>query len=252
MPGFEVGGLRLWNSGSRWSKLEPQRGVYDWPKLDRHVEPAERAGVSLLFTLSGTPGWASPDGPEMNFFERPRTSAPDDLAVWEGYVHTVATRYRGRIQAYEVWDAANVEAGYSGTVETMVELASRVDQALYRSARWVPPLWNTGQGFTLRRVSEGLLLQLGQRQAPDHVAAARRPSDEGGVARAGAGPDAEHVLRAGGEGRVAEQRLGVPIPARRCGAPDLVDRPRYRTRSRATGRRRRAHPRRRAPAREPW
>ena len=198
---------------------EPQRGVYDRPNLDRHVEPAERAGIPLLFTLNGTPGWASPDGPKMNFSERPRTSAPDDLAVWENYVRTVATRYRGRIQAYELWDAANVEAGYSGTVETMVELTARAGRAIKESdpnALVVCPgtaeLWDPAAlawlerfarldgyshcdveagdgrelrrpllpGRPLRRVPEGLLLQLGQRPAPDHVAAARRNSGSGG------------------------------------------------------------------------
>lgn len=42
MPGFDVGGVRLWESETRWSQVEPERGKFDWEVLERSVRGAER------------------------------------------------------------------------------------------------------------------------------------------------------------------------------------------------------------------
>jgi hypothetical protein len=142
MPAFGVGAVRLWNSGTRWEKLEPERGRFEWFRLDRLVEPAREAGVPVLFTLGGTPAWASPDGPETVFGDGSRTSPPDDLDDWDRFVGELARVYRGRIDAYELWDAANHQRIYSGSVETMVamtERAARVIKAADPAAEVVCP-----------------------------------------------------------------------------------------------------------------
>lgn len=130
MPRFGVGSVRLWNSGTRWEKLEPERGKFEWFRLDRLVDPANAAGVPVLFTLGGTPGWASPNGPETVFGDGSRTAPPDDLAEWDRFVRVLADRYRGRIAAYELWDTANDPRGYSGSVETMVEMTALAARAI--------------------------------------------------------------------------------------------------------------------------
>ncbi|MGE6737112.1 helix-turn-helix domain-containing protein, partial [Streptomyces sp. NPDC059900] len=45
MPSFRVGALRLWDSETRWSQLEPRRGEFDWTTLDRLLEGAGRQGL---------------------------------------------------------------------------------------------------------------------------------------------------------------------------------------------------------------
>lgn len=130
MPQFGVGSVRLWNSGTRWQKLEPERGRFEWFRLDRLVDPAVRAGVPVLFTLGGTPAWASPSGGETNFGDGSRTSPPDDVADWDRFIRELATTYQGRIAAYELWDTANKRQGYSGSAETMVEMTTRAGRVI--------------------------------------------------------------------------------------------------------------------------
>ncbi len=55
MPSFRVGAVRLWDSGTRWSEIQPARSAFDWSVLDRQLTAAENAGLPLLFTLGATP-----------------------------------------------------------------------------------------------------------------------------------------------------------------------------------------------------
>ena len=53
---------------------------------------------------------------------------PREIADWENYVRAVATRYKGRIEAYELWNEPDFTVPhprgfYSGTPEKMVDLA---------------------------------------------------------------------------------------------------------------------------------
>lgn len=125
MPAFMVGAVRLWDSGTQWVNLEPARGEFAWTVLDREVAGADAAGLPVLFTFGGTPGWASPAGPEGPYPEKPRTTPPDDLADWDSFVDAVVRRYHGRIEAYELWALANDPRFYSGSSETLVEMTRR-------------------------------------------------------------------------------------------------------------------------------
>jgi len=128
MPTFRVGAVRLWDSRTRWADLEPRRGEFDWSILDRLVAGAGRAGLPALLTFGGTPEWASPDGALSVYDDGSRASPPDDLADWDRFVDAVVRRYRGRIEAYELWVLANDRRLYSGSVETLVEMTRRASR----------------------------------------------------------------------------------------------------------------------------
>ncbi|WP_112265403.1 helix-turn-helix domain-containing protein [Lentzea terrae] len=161
MPSFRVGAVRLWDSGTRWSEIERRRGEFDWSVLDRQVAGAERAGLPVLFVFGATPRWAAPGGGATPYPDGSTSAAPDDLADWERFVGAVATRYRGRISAYELWVLANDVRYYSGNVETLVDMtvrAVRVIRAAAPDATLVCPgmgrLWESdGMGF-LKRFAE--------------------------------------------------------------------------------------------------
>ncbi|MFI0404474.1 BTAD domain-containing putative transcriptional regulator [Actinomadura sp. 3N508] len=125
MPGFRVGAVRFWDSGTRWSNLQPRRDAFDWSALDRMVAGARRAGLPMAYTMGMTPAWAAPGGPRSAYSDGSRTAPPDDLADWDAYVRAVVTRYRGRIEAYELWDYPNTPYHYTGDVATLVELTRR-------------------------------------------------------------------------------------------------------------------------------
>jgi transcriptional regulator with XRE-family HTH domain len=125
MPTFDVGTVRFWDSHTRWANIEPRRGEYDWSVLDRLVAGAARMGVPSLFTLGGTPDWASPTGPHSPYDDDSRTSPPTDLTDWTDFVRAVVRHYHGGIAAYELWVMANDPHFYSGSVETLVDMTRR-------------------------------------------------------------------------------------------------------------------------------
>jgi hypothetical protein len=117
---------RLWDTHTTWVQLEPRKGDWDWRMLDRTVNVAQAHGVELLYTMGRTPQWASARPQEMG--ENPNAqpggmAEPKNLEDWRNYVRTVATRYKGRIKAYEVWNEPNLPNFYSGTPQAMVDLA---------------------------------------------------------------------------------------------------------------------------------
>ncbi|TCO55870.1 glycosyl hydrolase family 39 [Actinocrispum wychmicini] len=161
MPGFRVGSVRLWDSGTRWATIQPRRGEFDWSVLDRLVDGAVRAGLPPLFVLGGTPAWAAPNGPEMAYDDGSRTAPPDDLADWDTFVRALVDRYRGRIDAYELWVMGNHPRYYTGTTETLVEMTRRASQIIKAAdpkARVVCPgmgrLWEAEAQRVLQRFAE--------------------------------------------------------------------------------------------------
>lgn len=133
MPTFRVGAVRLWDSGSRWSEVQAQRNEFEWSVLDRNVNAAANSGLPVLFVFGGTPRWASPHGPVGPYPDGSTPAPPDNLADWDDYVHTLVQRYRGRIEAYELWVLANDPRFYAGSVETLVDMTRRASQII-RSA----------------------------------------------------------------------------------------------------------------------
>jgi len=79
---------------------------------------------------------------------------PADLADWENYVRTVATRYRGKIRLYELWNEPKFSdvkqsrnsAFFSGSTQAMIELA-KVAQRVLKQVD--PANQLAGPGFTV-------------------------------------------------------------------------------------------------------
>ena len=129
-PALRFGAFRTWDSGIIWPTVEPQRGVYHWDELDKDVAEAERRGAKFLFTLGLTPQWAAPKGP---LTYAGVSAPPDDLADRRDFVRAVATRYKGRIEAYEVWNEPDLSQFYSGTPAQMVALEKATAEAVHQT-----------------------------------------------------------------------------------------------------------------------
>ena len=115
---------RLWDTQTTWRQLEPRKGVWHFQVLDQCVALAEQHHVQILMTLGQTPAWASARPTEKTYF--PGTAAePASLSDWDDYIRTIATRYKGRIHAYEIWNEPNLPMFYSGTIPTLAEMSQR-------------------------------------------------------------------------------------------------------------------------------
>ncbi|GAA2910307.1 hypothetical protein GCM10010517_76790 [Streptosporangium fragile] len=161
MPTFRVGAVRFWDSGTRWAGIQPRRGEFDWSTLDRLVDGANRAGLPALFVFGAAPSWAAPQAPTGPYQDRSRAAAPDDLDDWDTLVKALVSRYRGRIEAYELWVMGNDPRFFTSGVETLVEMTRRAGEIVRREdpeAIVVCPgmgrLWDAEARRTLERFAE--------------------------------------------------------------------------------------------------
>jgi len=59
-PTIGFGGVRLWDTDTRWAQLEKSQGVYDFSHLDDFLSEAKAHGLSnILYTFGEVPQWAS-------------------------------------------------------------------------------------------------------------------------------------------------------------------------------------------------
>ncbi len=89
-----------------WEDIEPRQDEYDFSRADALIDAVERRGLKLVARLTDTPDWAHPSlaGVEQTFVDAP----PDDLADWGEFCGALASRYRGRIAAYQLWNEPNL------------------------------------------------------------------------------------------------------------------------------------------------
>lgn len=141
-PDQRFGSVRFWDSNLRWGDLSPSPGQWNFQRFDRFVYEASSKDSKILYTLGSTPRWASSRPDERCSYGFGCAAEPIRLAHWEEYVRRVATRYRGRIEAYELWnepyfsdfsvDRVQPVAFFSGSVSDMVEMARLARQVLDR------------------------------------------------------------------------------------------------------------------------
>jgi hypothetical protein len=124
-PTAKFGTLRLWDTGTSWTSLEPQQDVWNWQPLDIWVAAAEQHGVpDILLTLGQTPPWASTNPDDVNYIGAGAPAPPTDNQYWRDYITAVAQRYKGRIRYYEIWNEPNDPTYYTGTVAELAELTA--------------------------------------------------------------------------------------------------------------------------------
>ncbi len=131
-PAVRFESWRLWDSGVAWPQLEPQPGKWDFTLLDRYVQVAAEHDVEIVLTLGLTPSWASARPRELSAYGRGNAAPPRHRADWEDYVRVVATRYKGAIRSYEIWNEPNDRANFSGSPEEMQQLSRTAYEVMKR------------------------------------------------------------------------------------------------------------------------
>jgi hypothetical protein len=88
-----------------WREIETYAaGDRDWYRADALVRDVEEAGLSLIARLDRQPFWSQANGgwPPLD------SAPPAENSTFEGFCEAVAARYRGRIEAYQVWNEPNL------------------------------------------------------------------------------------------------------------------------------------------------
>lgn len=83
-----------------WDAVEMAPGEYDWSNLDNIVGDANAAGLNVMLSFQHAPE-----------FYRSETSGlmPADPSTYGTFLGAVASRYAGKIQAYELWNEENLD-----------------------------------------------------------------------------------------------------------------------------------------------
>ena len=102
--------------------LERSPGSWDFSTLDTRVANAASQGASVLLVLGHPPAWAA-TRPDLSAYGG-SPSPPEDVSAWRTYVRTVAQRYAGRIEAYEIWNEPNLTQFWADSPEDMATLTA--------------------------------------------------------------------------------------------------------------------------------
>lgn len=135
LPG--VGSVRLWDTDTTWRVLNPRPGKYAWATLDARVAQAQAQGHTVLLVLGATPTWAaeSLSDQDASWLGPGSAAAPTDLEDWRAFVKATARRYKGKIEAYQVWNEPTLAAFWRGTDAQL----ARMTAIAYQEIKAVDP-----------------------------------------------------------------------------------------------------------------
>lgn len=90
-----------------WRDFEPVQGQIDFATLDNIVDTLNASGINVLFTVTTSPTWARTSTEE--------SGPPDDFTTYGTFISALASRYVGRVQAYEIWNEPNLRREWNST-----------------------------------------------------------------------------------------------------------------------------------------
>jgi polysaccharide biosynthesis protein PslG len=147
------GGFQWVKQRFEWRNIEGKnRGNFEWNEPDRIVDAISQAGLRIIARVDNQPQWAS------STITWPGSGPPDDPRAWSDYLTALATRYKGRIQAYEIWNEPNLDrewgdktpdpAAYARMLKASYAAIKAADpQALVVSAGMSPTTTNNAQAI---------------------------------------------------------------------------------------------------------
>lgn len=213
IPSVRYGTVRLWDSGVAWGQVEQSRGRYWWPGLDRAVGNANAQGAEILYVLGSTPTWAASNRTQGTYPNRGAASNPRRMADWKSWVTAVVQRHGNSIDAYQIWNEANLPTFWQGTPAQMAQLtlvATRIIRRLDPTAKVVAASSTVRLSSAFNRFFPRYLAELRKRGWPVDVFAIHTY----GPSTASPGLRATYVAKA------RKARFGRRgLPHGRCGTP---------------------------------
>ena len=146
-----------------------------WDKYDQIVSLAASHGLELLVRLSSPPDWSRAVGAAGGAF-----APPDNVADFADYAAAVATRYRGQVHYYQVWNEPNIYNEW-GDHPVDPEAYTRLLCATYQRLKQVDPAIVVVSGVLAPTAELGALNDAGGNNLNDYIFLQR-------MYAAGAGP----------------------------------------------------------------
>jgi polysaccharide biosynthesis protein PslG len=109
-----------------WNSIEYARGLYRWDEIDHLVRQAQQYHLKILFSVARAPGFSRPEPIEED-------GPPSDFSIFHDFMNALASRYKGRVVAYELWNEPNLAREWRGldlSAEKFVELIKQGAQGV--------------------------------------------------------------------------------------------------------------------------
>ncbi len=127
----EDAGFRWVKQEFAWREIEGSgKGQFDWERTDRIMDQIDAHGLNVIIRLGVQPEWAGGGFPEVG--------PPDKLQDFADFVIAVATRYQGRIDAYQIWNEPNLSREWGNRPPNAAEYTEMLKVA-YEAIKAVDP-----------------------------------------------------------------------------------------------------------------
>lgn len=121
--GIAAGYHRLWDMKVAWKDVNPQPGVWDWSTLGMRIRQSAESGARVLYVMGLTPQWAAQDPSAGDWrWGLGSSSAPARMDYWRDYVTHLVDRFGANIDAYELWNEANLKTFWTGSPDQLAEM----------------------------------------------------------------------------------------------------------------------------------
>lgn len=147
-----VCGAKIFRTGGiSWPGIERRKGVWDFSHFDRMVDLIDKYGMQKQYIFHYIPSWAAdkripnPRNPKSRMTATPKAQ---DLA---DFVRKVATRYKGRIRYWEMWNEPDLSwrgtfEDYLAYIKTIYPVLKSVDpNNIVMSGGFAGPLFHPGR-----------------------------------------------------------------------------------------------------------
>ena len=119
LEAMQHAGIKWGRQDFTWRRIEKERGKYDWEPYDRLVDQCRRHGVQLFGDLAYAPDFHDPRKPE-------------GVEAYAAFARAAATRYRGRIDHWQIWNEPN-GGFWKGTPEQYAALLAASGKAIHEA-----------------------------------------------------------------------------------------------------------------------
>lgn len=143
-PTYGYGAVRSHDYRIAWNNINTAKGQYDWARMDNWVQVHSAARQTLLYTLYGTPTWASsmPTHPDA-YGAMGGAAPPKDLTTLSDFIRALLTRYNSggkkQIRFMETWNEPGFKQDFKGFWwGTPADLA-KLGKVVYQTAKAADP-----------------------------------------------------------------------------------------------------------------
>jgi len=117
--------------GFSWREIEGAgKGDFNWSNTDRMMDQIDAHGLKVIARISTQPEWAGGNYPELG--------PPDNYQDLADFLTALATRYKGRIDAYQIWNEPNLAREWGNRPPNPAEYAQLLKVA-YQAIKAVDP-----------------------------------------------------------------------------------------------------------------